>query len=344
MSEMTTAQKSVVAIVSAVVLAYLAFGVFVYAQGLQSKLSIHICPPGVFPEIQPAQGVDGSSQTVTQLPDCPTQSLHLADELRTAPVVIFGWLPLMIARMSMEPAGTQGKDMVTTFTSAGISEQTLPLPQNLPDGWYAHRITDTSFFITKQKVLPDIRAEGYAYGDQVWVSLATNTLTTDEWMAQRSGFDLNDTALFFSQVWTKSHGHPLLQVEHHTPALDQLTDFLFVGDRVYTISLYPYPGGEGLGIFNAFIDSYSADFGRRAISDADLTANCKKEVPASSDDSAIDLEIKIVTFYWWDDTLQDNVSLAVPYEPETGFAGCSESVKARLRQIQEMEQSGSVPR
>jgi hypothetical protein len=191
--------------------------------------------------------------------------------------------------------------------------------------------------------LPDIDAEGYAYGDQVRVSLATTTLTADEWMAQHSGFDLNDTALFFSQVWTKVHEHPLLQVEHHTPASDELTDFLFVGNRVYTISLYPYPGGEGLGIFNTFVDSYSADLAHRAISDTELAANCKKEVPASSDDSRIDLQIKIVTFYWWDNTLQDNVSLTVPYEPEIGFAGCSESVKARLRHIQEMEQSSIFP-
>lgn len=100
-----------VAIAGVVVLAYLSFGVVVYVQGLQAKLSIHICPPGVFPEIQTMQVMDGTSQTVTQIPDCPTQSLRVANELRTAPVVIFGWLPLMIARISMESEPGVGKDM-----------------------------------------------------------------------------------------------------------------------------------------------------------------------------------------------------------------------------------------
>ena len=254
-------------------------------------------------------------------------------------------IPLGVLRGQLDSKLGVTCDFAGDAVGSAITDPYLPLPQNLPEGWYAHRITDTSFFITRQKVLPDIGAtETYAYGDQVGVYITINTLSPEIWMAQRSGFDLNDVALIKSKIWTESHGHPLLQVEHQTPASDQLTDFLFVGDRVYTISLYPYPGGEGLGIFNTFIDSYSADRTHRAISYAELAANCKKEIPPGADDSSIDLQIGVVTFNWWDYTLQDNVSLTVPYEPETGFVGCSESIKAKLKHIQEANDSGIFPR
>ncbi|MCK6462748.1 MAG: hypothetical protein L6Q29_02935 [Candidatus Pacebacteria bacterium] len=67
-----------------------------------------------------------------------------------------------------------------------------------------------------------------------------------------------------------------------------------------------------------------------------LFENCAKDIPRENiDDTSLNQFEKIVTIWWWDDKLQDNVSFKLPYEPENGFAGCSESVKTLLRHIQE---------
>ena len=69
---------------------------------------------------------------------------------------------------------------------------------------------------------------------------------------------------------------------------------------------------------------------------AELFENCAQDIPREKiDDTVLDPMNKIVTVWWWDDKLQDNVSLELPYEPETGFAGCSESIKNLLQHIQE---------
>ena len=70
---------------------------------------------------------------------------------------------------------------------------------------------------------------------------------------------------------------------------------------------------------------------------AALTRNCAKEIPASVDDVSFDPEKKVVRVYWTDSTTSDNVSLALPYEPEKDFAGCSESVKEILRRVQQTQ-------
>jgi len=208
-----------------------------------------------------------------------------------------------------------------------------------PAGWYQHRLSRSHILITAQKDLPDIGAtEMYAYGDQVSVSIATTTLTPEEWMSQQEWLD--DPALARSKVWIKLHGHMMLQVGHETEALPALTAYLFVKDLVYTISLYPYPGGKALGVFNDLVEKYSSDPSRKAISDAELAANCTKEVPPSADDTELDLQVGVVTFRWLDIEHDRQMALAVPYDPDSGFAGCSESVKERLRHIREAQDKG----
>lgn len=104
-------KKTLLTALGVVVVAYLAFGVHVYVQGLSSQLSIHICPPDMLPTSSQIQMEDGSTQTVTHLPDCQTQELRGADVLRDAPVIILGWLPLMAAQMlaaSVENARDEG--------------------------------------------------------------------------------------------------------------------------------------------------------------------------------------------------------------------------------------------
>lgn len=67
-----------------------------------------------------------------------------------------------------------------------------------------------------------------------------------------------------------------------------------------------------------------------------LFENCAKDIPREKiDDTSLNQFEKIVTIWWWDDELQDNVSLKLPYEPENNFARCSESAKDLLRHLQE---------
>jgi len=75
------------------------------------------------------------------------------------------------------------------------------------------------------------------------------------------------------------------------------------------------------------------------INRTELAENCAMDIPREKiDDTFLDPENKIVTAWWWDGELQDNVSLKLPYTPETDFAGCSESAKELLRHIQKTQE------
>jgi len=68
---------------------------------------------------------------------------------------------------------------------------------------------------------------------------------------------------------------------------------------------------------------------------AELRKNCAQDIPLEKiDDVFFDPENKTVQFYWWDNEIENNIKLTVSYEPETDFAGCSESAKELLRHIQ----------
>ncbi len=76
------------------------------------------------------------------------------------------------------------------------------------------------------------------------------------------------------------------------------------------------------------------------ISKAELAKNCARDIPREKiDDSFLDSENGIVRVSWWDNMIGDNVFVVIPYEPESDFAGCSESVKVLLRHIQETAES-----
>lgn len=134
----------------------------------------------------------------------------------------------------------------------------LPLPV-LPAGWYAHRTSDSSYFITKQEVLSDTGAvEGDAHGDSVSVSLSSTALSPQEWVSSADQQWLSDV-LVRSKIWGDVHGHQMLQVRRETEASPALTNFIFVNNRVYTITLYMYPGSQALSVYNLLIDDYSSD-------------------------------------------------------------------------------------
>ena len=64
--------------------------------------------------------------------------------------------------------------------------------------------------------------------------------------------------------------------------------------------------------------------------------DCSQEVPIELiDDVAINLD-RTATLYWFDGTTQQNISRKFKFDPKTDFAGCSESVKKKLRELDEV--------
>jgi len=213
-------------------------------------------------------------------------------------------------------------------------------------GWYSHHISG-NILLTRQEELPDIGAtEIYAYGEQIGIYLIKNGLTPEEWAAQKAYIDLDDV-LVSSKEWSTYHGQKLLTVEHEAAGAGgkMLTKYLFAGDLIYIVSLYPletYDDESGVYVRN---DEGVRDLSRvmyrllpQILSQEsvrqELAENCARDISQRVDDASFDQENKIVMTWLWDEESQDNIAIILPYEPETDFADCSESVKELLRHIQ----------
>lgn len=61
------------------------------------------------------------------------------------------------------------------------------------------------------------------------------------------------------------------------------------------------------------------------------------DIPPAEFDTTLDPENKIAIIRWWDGNTQQNIELKLPYELETDFAGCSESVKQALRHLRDAQ-------
>ncbi len=121
--------------VCVIVLAYLAFGVNFYVNDLRySRLAVRICPPGVYPSEPHVQMVDGTPQSVIDVPDCPQQTVNIANELTTAPTMILGWLPLILGRMLMHSDYSSAKDNIpagTQVSDPSVIEGPREVPSEL---------------------------------------------------------------------------------------------------------------------------------------------------------------------------------------------------------------------
>ena len=58
-------------------------------------------------------------------------------------------------------------------------------------------------------------------------------------------------------------------------------------------------------------------------------------IPKTERDTTLYTDNKLVVARWRDNVSQEDVTAYLPYEPGTGFVGCSESVKELLGHIQE---------
>ena len=247
----------------------------------------------------------------------PTSAEIESFTLFRIPLGILRGQPGMKTNVFCNPAGD--------WSATNVSDSYLPLPEKLSAGWYAHRTSDTSFFITMQKDLPNIGAtEGFAYGDQVGVSLATTTLTPQVWVSEQQW--LNDTALIISKNWVEAHGHTMLQIEHQTEASPELTDYLFVGDRVYTITLYPDKGaGLSDNVLGAMIDKYAGDPAYKIISDEQARTNCENLTFANGEQKQytyVDSVTGIVTVGYLTKKNESKIVL-LNYHNDYNYSGCS---------------------
>lgn len=154
----------------------------------------------------------------------------------------------------------------------------------------------------------------------------TDTLTLREWVE-------NDVADFPPELVpeyrpTMIDGTPALA--YRTDSIETTDNVVFLhGDRVVHISA-PRELVDDFMAVRALL---------RLLSDSAVHANCTQEIPLERVDDASRNIDGTVTMRWWDDETQTNTQLTVPYEPDTNFAGCSESIKTFLRQIYERTQS-----
>ncbi len=73
---------------------------------------------------------------------------------------------------------------------------------------------------------------------------------------------------------------------------------------------------------------------------AALLENCANaEIPLTGERNTVyDSENKTLEVSFWNGELQKDVLVIFPYEPETDFAGCSDSAKDILRHVQELNE------
>lgn len=138
----------------------------------------------------------------------------------------------------------------------------------LPEGWYAHRKSDSFIILTKQEELPDVGAtEGYAYGEQITINVLPVDAPLEEWVGQNF-IDLDDV-LVKEAAWSiVDNGDGIiddgditfLRVEHNTPADLQLSYYVFEDDRAYIFSLYPLEpqSAERLEALESVIRNYTS--------------------------------------------------------------------------------------
>ena len=216
-----------------------------------------------------------------------------------------------------------------TMYPFGITED------DLPEGWYmrsSQGIDNTYMVLAKDPDIPWPQYELGEFGEFITVEVH-EIGDPKPWIENR--VDCNDVALNRSCTRNFLNGRLHLAVEHETPAADAQTDYFLDYGRVAIATLYPLDSDrETKTAYARFLHNIVAPLVDTEYSRDVLRKNCAEEIPRELiDDSTTDYENGVVTMYWWDGELQEDVNLSVLYEPETDFAGCSESVKEFLRHL-----------
>jgi hypothetical protein len=128
-----------------------------------------------------------------------------------------------------------------------------------PGGWYAHPISNTNLIFTRDKILPTIGAtEGYAYGEQIDVDIATTTLSPDDYVANEGLTGQLAEVFGASSSWSILENHRIFITEFAGEADKTMDKILFSSGTVYEFMLYP-DNAKDYGDFQKIIDEVSGE-------------------------------------------------------------------------------------
>ncbi|MFA6322454.1 MAG: hypothetical protein WCX71_03165 [Candidatus Buchananbacteria bacterium] len=152
----------------------------------------------------------------------------------------------------------------------------IPIPDEVPLGWYAHQLSDSRIILTKQKILPNIgNTEGYAYGDQINISVLKfdkDPKRPEDW-PQLAWTE--DQVLVKEKSWTNVSGMTALRVRHDPGGASggQITWYLFDNDRVYELSLYLPSDPPNDETFSKFVYHYGEQISQQATTTQNINSN-----------------------------------------------------------------------
>lgn len=145
----------------------------------------------------------------------------------------------------------------------------IPIPDEIPPGWYVHQLNDSHLILTKQKELPDVGGtEGYAYGDHISISVSEFDGDNPENWPHLVWID--DVALVKEKSWIDVGGMVALKVMHEAAGAsgEQITWYLFYDDKVYELSLYMPQDTPNDKTFGDFVRQYGTQLIRQDIESA----------------------------------------------------------------------------
>ena len=151
----------------------------------------------------------------------------------------------------------------TLVDNSGMEHKASELPPiPVPEGWHEHSLGGNGVLLTRSQTLPDIGAtELYAYGEQISISAGMfdgDPNNRESWQYIRWVFE--DEALVRNWSWTTVRGLDALRVESEAAGASGgvLYYFIFSGDQLYTLSLYPFDTSEHVAAFEQFVWEYVA--------------------------------------------------------------------------------------
>ncbi len=144
----------------------------------------------------------------------------------------------------------------------------VPPPKNnvvaaeiVPGGWYLHELGTGLIIMTPSRFLRKIHeTEHYAYGEQIIIS----TMPYDGEQGQPENWSYldwtKDDAMVHETVWSTAGHYKVLRIDSEAGGASggSLTYFIFTGDTVHTLSLYPAQDSPHLNTFETFVQAYAA--------------------------------------------------------------------------------------
>lgn len=153
------------------------------------------------------------------------------------------------------------KDRLPTY----IENNGLVAEAIIPEGWYAHALSTSTLLLTQSRFLPHIEGtEGYAYGEQIAVSVSSydGELGEEESWYQLDWTNEEDAYGNLRKEWLTLGGHKVLRLEYDgMTSGGDLNYQIFYGDTVHTVSLYPAYNSPHLETFEGFLESYLKSLG-----------------------------------------------------------------------------------